>query len=171
MVAVSAALAAFLLARGDYVIGGLIATLVVFRAVFLIGTSRARRAFRGPGVAGGPAQRAGQSGSARQVLRGLSRGEFKVAASVIGLDASQMQRGFNEGRSIAELAGANGVPLDRVVSAMVADATSQLDIQVAQGILDPQTAKRAKARLTFWANRLVNFHKGDLAGLRNGARS
>ncbi len=169
MVAVSLAIAAFLLARGDDVIGGLIAVLVVFRVVFLIGTSRARRASRSQRYANGTTQRVGAPAPVRQVLRGLARGEFGVAAAVIGVDASQMQRAFREGSSIGELADANNVPRDRVVNAIVADATSQIDMKLAQGMLDPQSAQRAKARLGFWANRLVNLHKGDLRRLRSGA--
>jgi hypothetical protein len=169
MVAVSSAIAAFLLARGDYVIGGLIAVLVVFRVVFLIGTSRGRRVSHHQGYANRTTQRVGAPAPVRQVLRGLARGEFRVAAGAIGVDASQMQRAFKEGSSIGELADANNVPRDRVVYAIVADATSQIDMQVAQGILDPQTAQRAKARLSLWANRLVNLHREDLHRLRNEA--
>jgi hypothetical protein len=170
MVAVSASIAAFLLVRGDEVIGGLIAVLVVCRVVFLMGTSRARRGPRVPRGAGGTGQPAGAQAPVRQILRGLARGEFKVAASVIGIDASQMGRAFNQGRSIAELAEANNVPLDRVVSAIVADATSEIDMRVAQRSLDQQVANRAKERLSIWTDRLVSLHKEDLRRLRNGAR-
>lgn len=169
MVAVSAAISGLLLARGDYVIGGLIAAFVLFRAVFLIATSRAWFSRR-PGNPDATRQVARGLAPVRQILRGIARAEFKVAASVMGMDGSQMQRAFNEGRSIAELAGDRNVALDRVVKAIVADATSRIDVQVAQGTVDAQTAKRARKRLRFWANRLVNLHKGDLIRLGNGAR-
>ena len=169
MVAVSTAIAVFLLVRGDYVIGGLIAVLVIFRVVFLIGTSRRRRVPQSQGYASGSPQRVGAPAPVRQVLRGLARGEFRVAAGAIGVDASQMQRAFRQGSSVGELADANNVSRDRVVNAIVADATSQIDLQVSRGILDPQTAQRAKGRLSLWANRLVNLHRGDLHRLRNGA--
>jgi hypothetical protein len=170
MAAVSIAIAAFLLARGDYVIGGLIGVLVVFRVMLLIATSRGRRVSHNQGYPNGSTQRFGAAGRVRQVLRGLARGEFRVAAGAIGVDASQMQRAFKGGSSIGKLADANNVPRDRVVYAIVADATSLIDMQVARGVLDPQTAQRAKARLSLWANRLVNLHTGDLHRLRNEAR-
>lgn len=169
MVAVSAAIAALLLARADYVIGGLIAVLVVLRVVFLLGTSRARRVSRSRRVAKSTGQRADSSAAVRRVLRGLARSEFKVAASVIGIDTPEMRRAFNQGRSIAELARARDVPLDQVVNAIMADSAAQIDTQVAQRSLDPQTAARAKSRLSFWASRLVDFHKGDFSRVRNEA--
>jgi hypothetical protein len=168
MVAVSLTLAGVLLARGDYVIGGLICVLGVFRAVFLIGTTRPRKVYRRvnqvdtvpPGT--GPAR-------VRELLRGLARNEFRVAAGVIGIDQYQFRRAFNSGSSIAELAAEKGVPLDRVVSAMVADAEAQVDLQVSKGGVDPTSAQFAKARLQIWANRLANFHKGDLRRPKAGA--
>jgi hypothetical protein len=162
MVAVSLTLGSVLFTRGDYVIGGLICALGVFRAVFLIATTRPRKVSRrrlnqvdtGP-TGAGPAR-------VRELLRGLARSEFRVAAGVIGIDQYQFRRAFNSGSSIAELAAEKGVPLDRVVKAMVADAEAQVDLQVSKGGVDPTSAQFAKARLQIWANRLANFHKGDL---------
>ena len=120
IVDVSLTLGGVLLARGDYVIGGLICVLGVFRAVFLIATTRPRMAPRGQF---NPLNRSNQvdtdrpgAGAApvRELLRGLARTEFKVAAGAIGVDPSQFRRAFNSGTSIAELAAEKGVPLDRV---------------------------------------------------------
>jgi hypothetical protein len=105
----------------------------------------------------------------RELLRGLARSEFRVAAGAIGVDPNQFRRAFKGGSSIADLAAEKGVPLDRVVNAIVADAATQVDMRVSNGALDATTAQFAKARLQIWATRLVNFHKGDLRRMRTGA--
>ena len=169
IVAVSLTLAGVLLARGDLVIGVLICVLGVCRAMFLIATRRPRKVIQGrrSQIESGPAG----TGPApvRELLRGLARSEFRVAAAALGIDQYQFRRAFNSGCSIAELAADKRVPLDRVVSAMVADAAAQVDLQVSNEGLDATTAQFAKARLQIWVNRLVNFHKGDLRRPRAGA--
>jgi hypothetical protein len=151
MVAGSLAIAAVLLARGNDVLGLLIGALAIVRVVYLLLLVRRRRAFR-PSHSAGPV---------REVLRGLVRSEFKVAAGIIGLDPAQVRRAFDEGRSLGELARSAGVPVERVVDAVVIDASGKIDEGVAEGRVTRERALQAKARLPMWANRLVNLHKGD----------
>jgi hypothetical protein len=151
MVAGSLAIAAVLLARGNDVLGLLIGGLAVVRVVYLLTFTRRRRAPRSS-HGGGPV---------RDVLRGLAHSEFVVAARVLGLEPATVRRAFDQGSSLAELARGAGVPVDRVVNAVVSDASAKLDRDVADGRLTGPRADQAKARLPTWASRLVNFHKGD----------
>jgi hypothetical protein len=151
MVAGSLAIAAVLLARGNDVLGLLIGGLAVVRVVYLLAVTRSRRAPRSPHGAG----------PVLDVLRGMARSEFVVAAGVIGLEPAAVRRAFDQGSSLAELATGAGVPVDRVVNAVVRDASAKLDQDVTNGRLTGPRADQAKARLPTWASRLVNFHKGD----------
>ena len=113
----------------------------------------------------GEAETAGRA-KGRGVLAGLARQEFGVAAGVIGIRGIEMRRAFDEGRSIAELAAQAGVPLEQIVSAVVSDATSTIERRLELGQMAQDEAFQVRARIPVWANRLVNFHKGDLSRLR-----
>jgi hypothetical protein len=180
LVAGSLAVAGVLIYRHNYVIGLLIAGLALVRVVYLVATMRrssARRSWYGAVPGGGtgmgnPGRVPGGTGPAgtakgRGVLAALALQEFGVAARVMGIDGIQMRRAFDEGRSIAELAAQSGVPLERIVSAVVSDATSTIEGRVSQGQMAQQQALEVKARIPVWASRLVNFHKGDMRRLRN----
>jgi hypothetical protein len=177
IVAGSLAVAAVLIYRHNYVIGLLIAGLATVRVVYLVAIMRrpsARRSRHGarPGSGTGFGQAPGGAGPAataqgRGVLAELARQEFGVAARVIGIDGIEMRRAFDQGRSIAELAAEAGVPLERIVSAVVSDATSAIERRVDQGQMARQQALQVKSRVPIWASRLVNFHKGDVLRLRS----
>jgi hypothetical protein len=151
MVALSVGIAAVLLARGDTPLGLLIAILAMVRVGYLLATSRRRRAWR-PSLGAAPA---------RGLLQELRRPAFQTAAGVIGLDPAEVRRAFDQGRSLAELAAGAGVPVNLVVNAVVSDASARLDEQVADGRATHEAALQAKERLPRWADRLVNFHRGD----------
>jgi hypothetical protein len=174
LVAASLALATVLLLRRDYVVGFLIAGLVVVRVAILVGTAGRGRPYRRgsrvsaqqagmpatPGVASPTAQSGGRP------LAGLARSEFLVAAGVIGMAPAQMSLAYNRGSSLAEMAAGNGVPLERVLNAIVGDAGSKIDDAVARGTMNPRRAVRFKSRLPVWGERLVNHHKHDLQPTR-----
>ncbi len=162
LVAGTLAVAAILIYRHDYLIGYLIGGLALVRVVYLLGTTR--RSLPGRSRHGaGPAWPAAGGG----LLRELARPEFAVAAREIGIERHEMRRAFDEGRSIAELAARAGVPLERVVSAMVADASEAIDRKVAAGEISEHQGLSVKARIPIWAGRLAHFHKGDLRRVRS----
>jgi hypothetical protein len=105
-----------------------------------------------------------QSGT--RPLAGLARSEFLVAAGVIGMAPAQMRDAYDRGSSLAEMAVRNGVPLERVLNAIVGDAGSKIDDAVARGTMNPRRAVRFKSRLPIWGDRLVNHHKHDLQPTR-----
>lgn len=144
---------ALLLATGHTLVGVVIGGLALVRLVFLIGRERQRRRYRQLHTA---------AGGSYPVLRQLARGQFEVAARVIGTSSSDVRVEFANGRSIAEIATARGVPVRSVVAAVVADASAKLDRAVADGHTTPTAAERFRGRLPQWATRLVNRHRGDL---------
>src|SRR5207244_12732209 len=103
----------------------------------------------------------GDTSGAYPVLHSLARGQFEVAAGAIGISPSDVRVEFANGRSIAEIAGAHAVPVERVVAAIVADASAKLDRAVAAGRTTRGAAERFKTRLPRWANRLVHRHRAD----------
>jgi hypothetical protein len=178
MVAGAAAIAVILILRKDYVLGILIGAMAMLRLALLVGTRR-RRFYRwsggsgssghgmpGPGTDGPYSRHAGAGGvpggpGAGRFLPGLARSEFIVAAGVIGMDPIQVRRSYNQGRSLAEMAAGAGVPLERVVSAIVSDAGAKIDDAVATGVIPERRGVRFKSRLPIWADRLVEYRRRD----------
>jgi len=160
MVAVAAAIAAVLLFRDDYLLGLLIGGLAALRAGYLLAIAHRRSSYQRV-----PDQGAGAS-AVREVLSGLVRSEFVVAGEIIGLGPAQVRSAFDQGRSLADMASGAGVPMERIVDAVVSDAHVRIDEYIAEGKVTRERALEVQARLPLWANRLVNFHKGDL---RRGA--
>ena len=156
MIALGLAIAAALLLRGSYLLGLLIAALAVARVVYMFCMTRRRRSRRD----------SFDAGPVRGVLRGFARSELIVAARIISLGPAQVRRSFDEGRSLAELATGAGVPVERMVDAVIRDTSAKLDREVAEARLTQARAQQVRARLPLWANGLVHFHKGDLQRVR-----
>lgn len=97
---------------------------------------------------------------ARQVLRRA----VKTSAEAIGITTKELAAELKAGRSIAEVAQAEGVDVAKVTDALVAKGTARIDRAVADGKITPERAAKAKARLPKAADRIVNFHKGDRRG-------
>jgi hypothetical protein len=144
-----------LLANGNYLLGAVIGGFALVRLFLMLSMEHRRRQFRG-------ARDAAVASGAPPVLRTLARGQFDVAAGAIGVAPTDLRIEFANGRSIAEVAGAEGVPVDAVVAAVVADASAKVDRAVADGQTPPAIAARIKRRLPQWATRLVNGHRGEL---------
>lgn len=94
---------------------------------------------------------------ARQALRRA----VKTSAEVIGITAKELATELKAGRSIAEVAQAEGVEVSKVTDALVARGAARIDQAVADGTITPERAAKAEARLPKVAERLVNLHKGD----------
>jgi hypothetical protein len=159
MVAIGLAIATVLLLRGSYLLGLLIAALAIVRVVYVSGIARRGRSSRDLHGAG----------PVREVLHGLARHEFVVAAGTISLGPVEARRAFDQGRSLAELAAGAGVPVEHVVDVVVSDASAKLDREVAEGRMTQDQVRQVKARLPTWANGLVHFHKGDVQRARGWA--
>ena len=162
LVAGAAAIAVVLILRKDYVLGALIGAMAVLRLGLLLATRRRRVLGRGAArrPAGSPGGRA--PGNAGGFLSALARSEFLVAAGVIGMDPMQMRQSYDQGMTLAEMAAGMGVPLDRVLGAIVSDASVKIDDAVARGTIPQRRAAFFKSRLPVWAGRLVNHRKREL---------
>jgi hypothetical protein len=117
----------------------------------------------GPVVAVGAEQSAAEASAhprrhhARQALRRA----VKTSAEVIGISAKELAAELRAGRSIAEVAQAEGVAVDEVTDALVAAGSARIDRALADGKITAERAAKAEARLPEVAERLVNRHKGD----------
>lgn len=144
-------LAFILIEHGRYLVGALVGVLALLGIVRLLFYRRRRQSF-GSRTVGQPI---------RELLRGMARAEFDVAASTIGISSAQLQRDFDNGRSIAEIASAAGVSVDTVVNAIIADMSAKIDQAKTEGRVSSDLAAQAKSRLSMWVTRLVNGHKGE----------
>jgi len=83
-----------------------------------------------------------------------------AAARAIGIPTSELLSALRDGRTIAEVAEANDVPVSEVVDAVVAAEQDRLDALVADGRLTQEQADALSEDLEEWVTDLVN---GDLA--------
>lgn len=85
--------------------------------------------------------------------RGPGRGpafmgaRLDTAAEAIGISAADLRAALQEGSTIAEVATDNGVEVQTVVDALVAEATARIDAAVEDGRLDEDRAAEIKAEL------------------------
>lgn len=70
------------------------------------------------------------------------------AAETIGIPVTELVREIADGSTIAEVAEANGVDPETVVSALVAPAHRKIDALVEDGCLRPEVAEGLKAAIT-----------------------
>ena len=91
----------------------------------------------------------------------ILRAAVTTAAEAIGISPRELAAELREGRSIAEVASAEGVELVTVTDALTAKATAAIDAAVANGRIDEEQAARLMDRLPTAIDRFVNFHKGD----------
>lgn len=72
----------------------------------------------------------------------------EVVAELLGIDAADLRSGLRDGQSIAELAEANGVEVQTVIAALVAEASGHLDLAVENGRLTEDEAAEKLADVT-----------------------
>lgn len=87
-----------------------------------------RRGDRGHGRRGGSFGRAGAFGAATALT------------DVLGMEPEELREAVRSGSTIAEIAETNGIPVEDVVAAMVAEATERLDAAVESGRVDSDIA-------------------------------
>lgn len=87
-----------------------------------------------------------------------------TAATALGVSAEDLRSAFAEGKSIADVAAEQGVDVQTVIGALVAQASTHLDEAVANGRLTEEEAATRKTELTEKITELVN----QAGGLRPG---
>lgn len=149
-----------LLAIGAPVIGVVLLVMAVLRAVVLLAMKRRWRGASRPGDGG----RAGRSA---QMLRRLARNELEVAATAIGVTPDDLRRAVDDGRTIAAVAAAKGIPSRRIVEAVVRDARATVDRAEAAGNVAPNRARVVRKRLPHWAEHFVRSTPAMLVGVQS----
>lgn len=89
-------------------------------------------------------------------------------ASYLGITESALRTELEAGRSLADVAKANGKSVDGLVSLLVADATKKVDAAVAAGRLTSEQAASIKGTLTQRMTELVNGTRPGRFGWRHG---
>jgi hypothetical protein len=79
-----------------------------------------------------------------------------VAATALGIDASDLRTQLQAGKTIAQVASANGVDLQKVIDAIVAAEKTHLAEAVADGSLTQAQADERAANATERATSMVN---------------
>jgi polyhydroxyalkanoate synthesis regulator phasin len=94
-----------------------------------------------------PAGGAGGSGGHGQGHGHRGQG-LEAAAEALGMDQAELRDQLRDGASLAEIAQAQGVDVQVVIDALVAEAKAHLDEKVAEGDLTQEEADERLAELT-----------------------
>ena len=78
----------------------------------------------------------------------------EVVAGLLGIDVDTLRSGLRDGKTIAEIAGEQGVDPQTVIDSLVAEAKSHLDLSVENGRL---TQEEADAKLADATERITDF--------------
>lgn len=88
--------------------------------------------------------------------RGHRGPKLEAAAEAIGVTVEDLHAALEDGQTIAQVAEANGVDVQTVIDALVADANAHLDEAVAEGRLSAEEADEKRAELTERITERVN---------------
>jgi hypothetical protein len=137
MVAVGLGAGIALLAAGATLFGAVLLVMAALRVAMLLAMRRRGTSRPGP------------------MLRRLTRNELDVAAGAIGIAPDDLRRAVDDGHTISAVAADAGIPTQRVVDAVVRDASAKVDRAVAAGNVAPDRARVVHNRLPHWAERFV----------------
>lgn len=94
-----------------------------------------------------PGENFGERGRRGHRGAGMLRGGLDAVEETLGLTAEEIKAGFDEGKSLADLAAEQGISADELADALVAQATERLDAAVADGKIDEDRAASAAEQL------------------------
>ncbi len=81
---------------------------------------------------------------------------LEAAATALGIEPSELMTQLRDGKTIAQVAADKGVDVQTVIDAMVADLSTHLDEEVAEGDLTQEEADARKAEATERITEMVN---------------
>ena len=84
-------------------------------------------------------ERQGRAG--RRGIDGHGRNNA-VVADLLGIDRETLRGELQAGKSIADIAVANGIDVQSVIDALIADAQSHIDLAISHGLDEEQAAER-----------------------------
>jgi hypothetical protein len=101
-----------------------------------------------------------------------------AAAEALGITEEELHQALRDGATIAQVAGLQGVDVQVVIDAMVAEARAHLDEKVAEGTLTQEEADERLAEVTERITDMVNNgrpegdrgHRGQHGGWPSGDR-
>ncbi len=94
----------------------------------------------------------------------LARGaQLDVLTETLGLDADELRAALAEGKSLATIAAEQGVAVEDLSAALVAQAEERIDDAVADGLLDAERAEDMKANLAERIDDHINRIPGERA--------
>jgi hypothetical protein len=88
-------------------------------------------------------------------------GDFDAASTYLGLTESELHEELEDGKTLAEIAEAEGKSVDGLIDAMVAAAEEKIDEAVADGRLTEERASDLKQDLEQRITDLVNAEPGE----------
>ena len=83
----------------------------------------------------------------------------EVLAGLLGIDVETLRSDLRDGKTVAEIAGEQGVDVQTVIDSLVAEAKSHLDLSVQNGRL---TQEEADAKLAEVTQRITDFVNNGL---------
>lgn len=89
---------------------------------------------------------------------------LKAAADAIGISEDDLKTALKDGSTLAEVATTRNVDVQKVIDALVAEATAKIDDAVASGKLDSARADELKANLVERITARVNGERPDGPG-------
>jgi hypothetical protein len=92
----------------------------------------------------------------REHRREVRKHTVQLTADTIGISTDELKSELKSGKSIAEVATANGVDPQNVITAIVDDVNARVDRAVADGKLDQAKGDEIKDRAPEVATRVVN---------------
>ena len=84
------------------------------------------------------------------------KGELQAAAGAIGISEQDLVKELRADKTIAQVAGAHSVPVQKVIDAMVSTANTAIDKAAADGKIKPENVVAAKAKALAAITKLVN---------------
>lgn len=89
---------------------------------------------------------------------------LQAAATALNMSVEDLRTQLRDGKTIAAVANEKGVDVQKVIDAMVTEATQRIDQAVKDGKLTAEQAARKKENLSARITRMVNEgrpHRGD----------
>ena len=95
-------------------------------------------------------------------------GEFRVAANALGMSPADLKQALRNGKTLAQIANDKHVDVNKVIDAMVADATKRIDDAHKSGKLSSAQADKVKSALKQDITALVNGQGPKFGGMGIG---
>ena len=134
---------------------------------FVISQAASTIASPSPGVSPSPNGSGGGSGPAACGNHGAGRQEdLQVVATTIGISLSDLQTALQNGQTIAAVAKAHNVDVNKVISALVASENAEVDSAVKAGRITQAQATQIKAQTQQRITDMVNGTPPPMGGPR-----